>query len=91
MSDHRKESSFEWVKYKPGNVWDNWKEYYSYRFAESIVDALDEAAAEKKQKRANENSNKSSDEGQKNEWIIAIVVWVFAFILIALNSALKAQ
>ena len=84
MSDHRKESSFEWVKYEPGNVLDNWRKYATYRFAESIVDALDEAAAEKKQKRANENSNKSSDEDQKTAWTIAIVIWFFVFILIAL-------
>ena len=91
MSNRHDDPSHEWMKHQTDDFWDDWMRYETFRFSESLVDALDEAAAEKKQKRANENSNKSSDEGQKNEWIIAIVVWVFAFILIALNSALKAQ
>ena len=85
MSDHRKESSFEWMKYEPGNVRDNWMKYETYRFAESIVDALDEASAERKKNKQIEPP--SDKEDQNALGMIAIALWAIVIVLFIISKA----
>ena len=83
MSNHRNDPSHEWMKHQTDDFWDDWMRYETYRFAESIVDALDEASAEKKQKRDKLIYEIVSDkEAQKGLGIFAVGLWVFIIVLL---------
>ena len=85
MSNRHNDPSHEWMKHQTDDFWDDWMRYETFRFSESLVDALDEASAERKKNKQIEPS--SDKEDQNALGIIAIALWVVVIILFIISKA----
>lgn len=65
----------------------DWADYQLYKLSEDLADLLTIRPPEETQTKNEENnSDESSD--KRSQWIAVIVIWLFAFVVIAIRFSL---
>lgn len=88
MSNRHDDPSNEWMKHQTDDFWDDWMRYKTFRFSESLVDALDEASAERKKNKQIEPP--SGKEDQNALGVIAIALWAIVIVLFIISKSTGA-